>query len=239
MKPALSEFKGEGSLSLEKEQERASAWQRVAHELAFLVPSSLRSSQATRPQKIRRGSSKVASQRLGTLVHRLLEQWDFQLHSESFRDPLREFCRKALRGDLDDDDEKNAIIFEIESLMETFLPSPSYRELQQATVIGREVPFVIPWSKEEGSGSEAHPCVMEGVMDVVYKVAGHVWVGDYKTDRVTTSNIVQSAEMYRQQAQVYATAASRSLGVEVKGCQLFFLRIGDSVSIMPDIATFS
>ena len=223
---------------MEKDRDRESAWQQVSHEFAFLTPSSRHPSQATRPQKIRRGSSKVASQRLGTLVHRLLEQWDFQLNSESFRDPLREFCRQALRGDLDDD-EKNAIILDIESLMETFLPSPSYRQLQQATMIGREVPFVIPWSKEEGNGSGSHPCVMEGVMDVVYEVAGHVWVGDYKTDTVTTSNMVQYAEMYRQQAQVYAIAASRSLGLEVKGCQLFFLRIGDSVSIMRDIAKFS
>ena len=81
--------------------------------------------------------------------------------------------------------------------------------------------------------------VMEGVMDLVYEVAGHVWVGDYKTDTVTASNMVEYAEVYRQQAQVYAIAASRSLGVEVKGCQLFFLRIGDSVPIMCDIAKFS
>jgi ATP-dependent helicase/nuclease subunit A len=237
IRPKLFEFKGEGNFSMEKDRERESAWQRVSPEVAFLAPSSLRSSQVTRPQKIRRGSSKVGSQRLGTLVHRLLEQWDFQLNSENFRDPLRVFCRQALLGDLDDD-EKNAIILDIERLMETFLPSPSYRELQQATVIGREVPFAMPWFNAEENGSGSHPCVMEGVMDLVYEVAGHVWVGDYKTDTVTDSNMVEYAEVYRQQAQVYAIAASRSLGVEVKGCQLFFLRIGDSVPILCDIAKF-
>ena len=139
----------------------------------------------------------------------------------------------ALRGDLDDEG-KNALILDIEKLMETFLHSASYRELQQATMIGREIPFVIPWSKEEENGSRSHPCVMEGVMDVVYEVAGNVWVGDYKTDAVTASNMVKYAEGYRQQAQVYAIAASQSLGVEVKGCQLFFLRIGDSMPIMHD-----
>jgi ATP-dependent helicase/nuclease subunit A len=237
-RPEVSKFKGERSLSIEKDSGHESAWRQVSHEFAFLTPSSLRPSQATRSQKIRRGSSKVASQRLGTLVHRLLEQWDFQQNSESFRDPLRKFCRQALRGDLDDD-EKNAIILDIESLMETFLPSPAYRELQQATVIGREIPFVMPWSNDEENGSGSHPCVMEGVIDVVYELAGHIWVGDYKTDTVTASNMVEYAEVYRQQAQAYAIAASRSLGVEVKGCQLFFLRIGESVSIMRDIAKFS
>jgi ATP-dependent helicase/nuclease subunit A len=237
-RPEVSEFNGEGSLSMEKDRARESAWRKVSHEVAFLTPTSRHSSQATRPQKIRRGSSKVASQRLGTLVHRLLEQWDFQQDSESFRGPLREFCRQALRGDLDDD-EKNGVILDIERLMETFLHSPPYRELQRATVIGREVPFVMPWSNEEQYGSVSEPCVMEGVIDVVYEVAGNVWVGDYKTDMVTAFNVVEYAEVYRQQAQVYAIAASRSLGVEVKGCQLFFLRIGDSVSIMRDIAKFS
>ncbi len=237
-RPEVSEFKGEGSLSMEKDRERESAWRQVSHEVAFLTPTSRHSSQSTRPQKIRRGSSKVPSQRLGTLIHRLLEQWDFQQNSESFRGPLREFCRQALRHDLDDD-EKNAVILDIERLMETFLHSPPYRELQQATVIGREVPFVTPWSNEEQYGSVSGPFVMEGVMDVVYEVAGRVWVGDYKTDMVSASNVVEYAEMYRHQAQVYAIAASRSLGVDVRGCQLFFLRIGDSVSIMSDIAKFS
>jgi ATP-dependent exoDNAse (exonuclease V) beta subunit len=76
-------------------------------------------------------------------------------------------------------------------------------------------------------------------MDVVYELAGNLWIGDYKTDMVTASNVVEYAGVYRQQAQVYVIAASRSLGVDVKGCQLFFLRIGESVSIMRDIAKFS
>ena len=72
-------------------------------------------------------------------------------------------------------------------------------------------------------------------MDVVYEVAGEVWVGDYKTDRVTASNVVGYAEVYRQQSQAYAMAASRSLGLNVKGCKLLFLRIGEVVTVMTDI----
>ena len=73
-------------------------------------------------------------------------------------------------------------------------------------------------------------------MDVVYKVADEVWVGDYKTDRVTASNVVGYAEAYRQQAQVYALAASRSLGLDVKGCKLLFIRTGETVTVMRDVA---
>ena len=73
-------------------------------------------------------------------------------------------------------------------------------------------------------------------MDVVYEVAGDIWVGDYKTDRVMDSNVVGYAERYRHQAQVYAIAASKSLGVKTKGCKLFFLRIGEMVTIMRDVS---
>ena len=240
LEPDVSEFKGEDnlSLSLKKDREREAAWQQASHDAAFLAPSSRHSSQAIRLSRTRRVGSKQASQQVGTLVHRLLEQWDFQLESDNFLEPLRAFCRQDLPGDLDED-EKNAIVLDIERLMDTFLHSSPYRELQQATVIGREVPFVMPWSTEEPSDSVSRPCVMEGVMDVVYEVAGDVWVGDYKTDRVTASNVVGYAEVYRHQAQVYAKAASGSLGLNVKGCQLVFLRIGEAVTIMRDVTQFS
>ena len=96
----------------------------------------------------------------------------------------------------------------------------------------------MPWSHIEQSGSVAQSCVMEGVMDVVYEVAGDIWVGDYKTDRVTASNVVGYADVYRQQAQAYAAAAAMSLGLDIKGCKLIFLRIGEVVTIMRDVAMF-
>jgi ATP-dependent helicase/nuclease subunit A len=223
------------SLALEKDRERESTCRNVFREAAFLTPSSEHSPQTIQPSRTQRGGSKLASLRIGTLVHRLLEQWDFQLDSESFREPLREWCRQALDADCEED-EKNVGTLEIAGLMETFLQSRSYRELQQATILGREVPFAIPWSNSDINGSVSQPCVMEGVMDVVYEVDGDIWVGDYKTDRLMDSNVVGYAERYRHQAQVYAIAASKSLGVKAKGCKLFFLRIGEMVTIMRDVA---
>ena len=120
--------------------------------------------------------------------------------------------------------------------MRTFLQSSSYREIQQAKVIGREIPFVMPWPGNVQSDA-SRLGVMEGAIDVVYEVAGEVWVGDYKTDRVTANNVIGYAEAYRRQAQVYALAASRSLGLDVKGCKLLFLRIGEAVTVMRDVVT--
>ena len=229
-----SERKSESSFSLDKDHEREIGWQLALKDVAFRTPSLLHSPQPPQLSPTRRGRSKVASQQVGTLVHQLLEQWDFHVDHENSREPLKDFCQKEFPADLVDG-EKDAIVGEIEVMMEAFFQSSSYRELQQATVIGREVPFVMPWSDDVQGDSTARPCVMEGVMDVVYEVAGEVWVGDYKTDRVTASNVVGYAEVYRQQAQAYAMAASRSLGLNVKGCKLLFLRIGEVVTVMTDI----
>ncbi|MBA3966409.1 MAG: PD-(D/E)XK nuclease family protein [Nitrospirales bacterium] len=74
-------------------------------------------------------------------------------------------------------------------------------------------------------------CVMEGVMDVVYEINGDVWVGDYKTDHVSSRTVAQRAETYREQAHAYARAASQCLGPVVKGCKLFFIRLGEVVTV--------
>lgn len=58
--------------------------------------------------------------------------------------------------------------------------------------------------------------------------------GDYKTDRVTAAQVGDYAHMYQQQARVYVMAASRSLGLDVKGCKLLFLRIGEVVPVLTD-----
>ncbi len=123
------------------------------------------------------------------------------------------------------------VVKELETLLDHFLHSSAYRELQRATIIGREVPFAVPWPTTLKGNSAPQTCVMEGLMDVVYEIDGEVWVGDYKTDQVFSSTVAQRAEVYREQAHVYATAASRCLGPVVKGCKLFFIRAGDVVPV--------
>lgn len=68
-------------------------------------------------------------------------------------------------------------------------------------------------------------------MDVVYEIDGEVWVGDYKTDHVSSRTVGQRAETYREQAHAYARAARQCLGPAVKGCKLFFIRLGEVVTV--------
>lgn len=173
--------------------------------------------------------SQEASQRIGTLMHRLLQQWNFQWAPENFHDHLAEFCQRHLSWDLNEGHvEWNK---ELEMLLDRFLHSSAYRELQRSTILGREVPFAVPWPTSSQESFMPQACVMEGVMDVVYEIDGEVWVGDYKTDHVTVSTVARRAEVYREQAHAYATAASQCLGSMVKGCKLFFVRIGEVIPV--------
>ncbi len=215
--------------SLLMRDERDVIWQQGRHVSAFVTPSSLHQPKVGSAEGKGRVISGETSQRLGILVHQLLERWDFQSAPEKLQEHLAGFFREHLVGE--PVERKGELLGEIEVLMDMFLHSSIYRELQRATVLGREVPFSLPWPMKGEKTCFPEMRVMEGVMDVVYEIDGEVWVGDYKTDQVSSSTVEQRAERYRNQAYLYVVAASRCLGLEVKGCKLFFIRIGESVTV--------
>ncbi len=117
-------------------------------------------------------------------------------------------------------------------MLKGFPRTQIFRELQQARILGREVPVTLPWDFQRKTAGSSHPGIMEGVLDVVYEKAGDYWVGDYKTDAIDESQLSDRVETYRGQAELYARAVSRSLGLGIKGCKLFFLRL-DRVEMVP------
>jgi ATP-dependent helicase/nuclease subunit A len=162
-------------------------------------------------------------------MHRLLQGWNFQDDPGNFRAAVADFCQRHLSYELEESELD--VGQELETLLELFLESSAYRELQRSVILGREVPFAVPWPIGKQDNSLSQTCVMEGVMDVVYEIDGNIWVGDYKTDQVSSSTVAQRAEIYRKQAHAYATAARGCLGPVVKGCKLFFIRIDEVISV--------
>jgi ATP-dependent helicase/nuclease subunit A len=216
-------------LSSQKWRERKARWQETNQAAAYVTPSLLHQERPVQAGGERRQISQKAGLLLGTLMHRLLQRWDFQGDPGSVSGYLADFCQRHLSCE---PEEGHAdLVKELETLMDHFLHSSAYRELQRSTIIGREVPFAIPWTTTRKEYSVPQTCVMEGVMDVVYEIDGEVWVGDYKTDQVSSSTVPQRVETYREQAHAYATAASQCLGPAVKGCKLFFIRIGEMVPV--------
>ena len=180
--------------------------------------------------------SEVASL-IGTLVHRILEQWDFA------DDPTKLIDRadaKFVSIDYNNCCKNSDIAIIIKEILEVFARSEIYRTLREATILGREVPFAIPWgsSPSQRSGiSTLHPApprhsVMEGIIDLVYRFNGDIWIADYKTDHVTAEETAARAQEYRLQAQVYTKAVAQCLGVRPKGFQFIFLRTGTVVPVL-------
>jgi ATP-dependent helicase/nuclease subunit A len=107
-------------------------------------------------------------------------------------------------------------------ILTTFGASEPYGRLKAADILGREVPFMMPW----GEGQ-----VMEGIIDVIYRLDGEIRIADYKTDRTTSSEAQARAGLYTQQAAIYREAAIRCLGLSQVPFQFIFLRAGVSVDV--------
>jgi ATP-dependent helicase/nuclease subunit A len=233
MRPPLPPFEAEASIEVVVSSaqwgEREARWQQANQTAAYVTPSLLHQERPVQDRGERRQISHGATQRLGILMHRLLQRWDFQCEPGDFRGYLADFSQRHLSCEPEEGD---ADLFrELEALLDHFLHSSAYRELQRSTIMGREVPFAVPWPTRRNEHAVPRTCLMEGVMDVVYEIDGEVWVGDYKTDQVSSSTVAQRAEVYREQAHAYATAASQCLGPVVKGCKLFFIRSGEVVPV--------
>ncbi|MBH0205948.1 MAG: hypothetical protein HP498_09070 [Nitrospira sp.] len=156
---------------------------------------------------------------VGICAHALLERRDFSVVTPPTVTelellcrqivPLEAGCREAVRDDL-------------ASLMSSFLSSECYRRLQRAQILGREISFIIPW--QEGQ-------VMEGVIDLMYRLDGRLWIADYKTDQIAAAEAQMRAQQYAQQAEVYRAAAACCLGGEAASFECVFLRPGVRVEL--------
>jgi len=125
------------------------------------------------------------------------------------------------------------ITAEVGGLLETFGKSESYRELQRAEIIGRELPFAMPWPGDghRAAGTGPPPSVMQGTLDLLYRLDGKIWIGDYKTDQVTAAAAPERAAAYARQAEVYRRAVCEALGLAAVGFRFIFLRSGVTVSV--------
>ncbi len=170
---------------------------------------------------------------IGVLAHRVLESWDFTGDHARLDDQIDVVCRAGIPPERQD--EAAAIAGELRGMFKTFVSSEPYAALRRATILGREVPFAMKWVGEGqgGRGREAgdgDACVMHGVMDLVYRLDGRLWVADYKTDRVGIDEVRARAESYRDQARIYTEALSRGLREGRAQFQFIFLRHGIAVT---------
>jgi ATP-dependent helicase/nuclease subunit A len=203
----------------------ARIWQRreevfqatIAHKI-FLTPTPLPGIE----QRffLRRDESRgELGQIIGILAHRLLEQWDFSQATDLYPHLLQEI-RKKYAPSLTPT-EILTVEEELSQIFHTFFASSIYQELCQARILGREIPFALPWDGR----------VMEGVIDIIYEWQDSLIVADYKTDRIEGKDIAQWVEHYQPQAEVYTEATRRCLGKKEAIFKLIFLAVGVAVTL--------
>ncbi len=152
----------------------------------------------------------VRGAQLGSLVHRILQQWDFDdLTLDETID--RELLQSGLSPT-----EREKIRLEILPLLHRFSCSDMAESLREATELRTEVPFLLKLKSYR----------IEGIIDLFYRTrSGELTVIDYKTDRVPLPEIAARAEDYRFQLALYAWAANRLFRENVETA-LVFLRPG-------------
>lgn len=203
--------------------ERRRRWAEFSSRAMFLSPTMLRKIDQDLSWKSPRQSQAgpIASLVLGTVAHRLLERWDFMRSPSDCHGYLNDLLDQELAGEAAE--HGNLLREQLLSLLTRFVSLPLYQDLQRATILGREVPILLPWNDRQE--------VMSGTIDLLYRLDGKVWIADYKTDAVEASDAASKAEEYRIQADIYRSAVVRSMGIESVSFQCIFLRPGLAVTL--------
>lgn len=201
--------------------ERTARWETARLAAWYVTPSSVQMTPPVGdPDDAERFDSGAAGKLVGIIAHRILEGWDFALPSAELQRRILPAVESLCQSESQELRAKIA-----DSLAEIFMvfgSSEAYARLASAEILGREVPFVIPWGERQ---------VMAGVIDVVYRLDGKMWIADYKTDRTSASEAQRKAASYAHQAAIYREAVARCLGLPQPNFQFLFLRPGVCVQL--------
>jgi ATP-dependent helicase/nuclease subunit A len=199
---------------------RTDRWKETRECVRYLTPTGLaEEADLVRGEPAAVRQEAAIGRLVGVVAHRLLERWDFS------QDPygLSAQVGTVLRSVLGSDEHTHAEAVEdsVHELIAIFSRSEAYARLRSSQILGREVPFILPWGDRQ---------VMEGVVDLLYRIDGDLWVADYKTDRVSADQAAARAERYRTQSEVYKAAVKQALGNEPR-FHCIFLRCGAAIEL--------
>jgi ATP-dependent helicase/nuclease subunit A len=218
--PAMAHRPALGPILIRR-QGRQAEWERCRTTPRRLTPSSLAEGErkAISPGSVT-GRDADHGRLVGVCAHAVLERWDFNTPRAEIYPVIEQACRRYVTQD--DPEVLVDVTEDLTVVFERFLSSEPYKKLQRATVLGREVPFAMPL--DEGQ-------LMEGVIDLIYRLDGRVWIADYKTDDVAAEDARARADRYRPQAEMYSRAVERSLGLSSLSFQFIFLRPGIAIAV--------
>ncbi|MBR5261180.1 MAG: helicase-exonuclease AddAB subunit AddA [Oscillospiraceae bacterium] len=114
-----------------------------------------------------------------------------------------------------------------------FFASEIGQAMLGADEVKREFRFtlLVEASDHFSYASDGDTMLLQGVIDCFFIKNGEITVVDYKTDRITSSQISERAESYRAQLSAYAQAISRITKLPVRKKLLYFLVPGEFFEI--------
>ncbi len=204
---------------------RAEQMNAARERLLFLSPTLLKQREAEMTEAVVEKERLALAElplRIGELAHRFLEYWDFGRPLAEFESEIAPFLDRWLAGKWKTN--RVEIESEMRDILGAFFPSTAYRELAAARILGREVPLLLEWDDA---------AVMEGIIDLLYEKDGKIFIADYKSDRVERDEVIEAVSRYHHQVAIYSEAVRRTLGKDVAGFKLIFLRLGESVEALP------
>ncbi len=199
---------------------RTARWTETRNTPPHVTPTAL----GKRTESVVRGMTPVRQtveigRLAGVVAHRVLERWDFSQDPSGLIVQLDVAVQTILGPD--DQSHAEAVAESVNELLAAFSQSEAYARLRSCQILGREVPFIMPWENSQ---------IMEGVIDLMYRLDGELWLADYKTDSVLADQAAARAEQYRTQSEIYKTAVKQSLGIEPR-FHCLFLRCGVAVEL--------
>ncbi len=216
-RPPANDRKGESfdpAAVAERWEARTARWRQFRTTRWRMTPTSIdRRSDRSPSSRQKAVEDQAVSRMAGIVTHRLLEQWDFRSAPDGLLDRIEETVQQVLAQD--SISVQGAMVTAVREILDPFLRSELYARLASATILGQEVPFILPWGEGQA---------MEGVIDLLYRLDGRIWIADYKTDRVTEAEVRTRAATYAEQARIYADAVRRTLASQAVSFEFLFLR---------------
>ena len=165
----------------------------------------------------------------GSIIHYVMRHLDFGRTDTT--EMIREQLSQMVAGDLLRQDEADTV----DPLwIHRFCVSPLGARVRGARDLRREMPFLMRLSADRAAPGYAgcgEPLLVQGIIDCCFMEEGSWVLIDYKTDAVFGRDVQAAAEGYADQVRLYRDALTRLTGRPVKDSFLYFLAVGQAVSM--------
>jgi len=181
-------------------------------ERALMPISATRAAARSAPAAVVSASGAAGGRDFGSLVHRLLE-W-IPLDAPERAAPMAEALAPSFGVDPGSAERAAQAV-------RVALTLPVMDRARRAQRVFRELPLIFP------DGDD----LIEGVIDLVFEEDGQLVLVDYKTDQITTAELLAQAAHHAPQLQLYGRGLAQATGQSVRERLVLFTTLGEVVKV--------